>query len=276
MQKLIASDLDGTLLRPGTILSTSTIQGIHALKAAGHAIVIASGRTFEEIKDICAPLMLESYEHAYWIGYNGVEALSAMLETVIHRVRFGWDVVKIVWKEVSALGMHMHVFTDRSVYLTKGIVDTLRIVKDGRNVETIDMDRFETDEPIMKIVVLDRTEKCDLLRATLSKDVLTKTSAFKSADMLVEFVPKGGTKGEALEVLAKRLNIAKKDIYAYGDEENDLTMILFAGHGIAMKNAKQMILDAASEITDSNEQDGVVKSLIKHGIIDEGGFFNGV
>lgn len=268
MQKLIASDLDGTLLRPGTILSPTTIQGIHALKKAGHAIAIASGRTFEEIKSICVPLMLDTYEHAYWIGYNGVVALKAIDQSVIHSVRFGWDVVKTVWTEVFALGMHMHVFTDRAVYLTNGIQYTLQIVKDGRKVETIDMDSFATAEPVMKIVVFDSIEKCDSLRATLSENVLKSTSAFKSADMLVEFVPKGGTKGEALEALANRLQIDRDDVYAFGDEENDLTMIEYAGHGIAMKNAKQRILDAASEITESNENDGVVKALKKHGIID--------
>jgi len=268
MRKLIASDLDGTLLRPGTILSDVAIAGIESLKRRKQAIAIASGRTFEEIQAICSPLALSEYEHAYWIGYNGVEVRKADTGKVVYGVRFDWTVVKTVWNRVRELGMHMHVFTDHSVYLTKGIRETLHIVRDGWNVTEIDMQSFSTDEPVLKIVVLDTPEHCDRLRSSLDETVLAMTSAFKSADMLAEFVPKGGTKGDALKALAQHLGIDPIDVYAFGDEENDKTMLAYAGHGIAMKNAKPVILKMGLEITESNAQDGVVLALKRHGIID--------
>lgn len=268
MRKLIASDLDGTLLRPGTILSDVAIAGIESLKRRKASIAIASGRTFEEISAICKPLSLFEYEHAYWIGYNGVEVRKADTGAVVYGVRFGWDVVKTVWERVRAMGMHMHVFTDHAVYLTKGIRETLHIVRDGWRVTEIDMESFSTTEPVLKIVVLDTPQQCDRLRASLDDTVLSLTSAFKSADMLVEFVPKGGTKGDALKALADHLAIDRSDVYAFGDEENDRTMLAYAGHGIAMKNAKPVILNMGLEITESNAQDGVVLALKRHGIID--------
>lgn len=268
MRKLIASDLDGTLLRPGTWLSEATIQGIASLKEKGHAIAIASGRTFDEIIDICKPLSLSTYEHAYWIGYNGVEVKKASTGELIHSVRYDWNVVRLVWRHVKQMGMHMHVFTDHAVYLTEGIQQTLRIVQEGLLVQTVDPDRFDTDDPVRKIVVLDSIERCDTLRASLPKTILNATRAFKSADMLVEFVPPLGTKGDALEALAKHLSIDRDRVYAFGDEENDLTMIEYAGFGIAMENAKPVVLNAAKEITSSNKEDGVVQALKKHGLID--------
>lgn len=76
-------------------------------------------------------------------------------------------------------------------------------------------------------------------------------------------VSNGIDKGKALAGIAERLGIQREEIIAFGDEMNDLTMLQYAGHGVAMGNAVKPIKLIANEITASNDEDGIAKSLYK-------------
>ena len=80
---------------------------------------------------------------------------------------------------------------------------------------------------------------------------------------------KGFTKGTACEYLYQKLGIDQKDTYAFGDGVNDMEMFELVGHGIAMGNANDEVKEAADEVTDNIDHDGIYKALKKHHLIDE-------
>ena len=85
----------------------------------------------------------------------------------------------------------------------------------------------------------------------------------KTRSNLLEFMPKGVTKAFGLDHLAQYLGMTSDEVMALGDEENDLSMIEYAGMGVAMANAVEKVRQAADYITLSNEQDGVAKAVEK-------------
>jgi len=82
-----------------------------------------------------------------------------------------------------------------------------------------------------------------------------------------EISPKGVHKGAAVEFTAKRLGVDLSDVYAFGDSDNDRTMIAAAGHGIAMGNAAESLKAIAGEVTDRVDRDGLAKAFKKHGLV---------
>jgi Cof subfamily protein (haloacid dehalogenase superfamily) len=84
---------------------------------------------------------------------------------------------------------------------------------------------------------------------------------FKSQNYILEIVPTGINKGEAIKFLAQHYNIDISEVIAIGDDENDISMIMAAGLGVAMKNAKSCVKEVADYITSSNEENGVGKVI---------------
>jgi Cof subfamily protein (haloacid dehalogenase superfamily) len=269
MRRLIVTDLDGTLLKKDTTISSINQAAVEALKSQGHVVAIASGRTFDEIRGIVKSLALDQYEHGYYIGYNGVEAIHALSNTVVHEAKITWEDVHHVWRFVEAYGMHVHVFTKDKVYLSIGIDQRLRLVQDSvDSVRIVDIASIQSDEPVYKVVVLDTPEKCDILRNNIPASLTSRVLAFKSADMLIEFVSLQGSKGHAVKHLAQQLGIKQESVIAFGDEENDLTMIEYAGIGVAMANAKPIIKAMANYMTLSNLDDGFAVALRNFKLIE--------
>ena len=135
----------------------------------------------------------------------------------------------------------------------------------GINFEIIKMEELDLSKySIYKVVFIDNPEKIIQMRKTLTKETFEKYEVTSSVPDYIEFVPKGITKHKALENLCNILQIKKSEIIAIGDGENDIKMIEFAGIGIAMENADNIVKNIANDITDSNNEDGVAKAIEKY------------
>jgi Cof subfamily protein (haloacid dehalogenase superfamily) len=271
MNYIIAMDLDGTLLNSHAMISQKNMAAIELLKQRNDIIVIASGRTDDEIATITKVLHLDDYDNAYYIGYNGVQTTHVKTKKVINQMMIDWNDVKIIDNLLQRFGLNMHVFCKDNIFYSKGIVDVLPSVSESSiQKHHINIASFEGTLPVFKVLVFDLPEKLDEFQLKIPSEMFNQYQIFKSATRLVEFVHKEGSKGHALSYLAKYLNVPRSNVIAFGDEENDITMLQYAGIGIAMDNAKQNVKKVADEMTLSNDLDGISVSLYKH-IFDKGG-----
>ncbi|MCK7486025.1 MAG: HAD hydrolase family protein [Bacillus subtilis] len=126
-------------------------------------------------------------------------------------------------------------------------------------------------DDVYKVLILDDADRLDLLKTTLLPAFAERFAVFKSWDRLLEFVHRDGSKGAALENLYRTLRIPREDVIAIGDEENDISMILAAGIGVAMGNAKPAVKAAAHYQTLSNRFDGVSAAIDKYVFDKESG-----
>ena len=114
-----------------------------------------------------------------------------------------------------------------------------------------------TDNVVNKCLIVGEREKVAALEAKLRATMSHRMDVYCSMPEFLECVPKGIDKGDSLSQLAQHLHIAREAVMACGDGENDLSMIRYAGLGIAMANAVDSVKAAADFVTLSNDEDGV-------------------
>jgi Cof subfamily protein (haloacid dehalogenase superfamily) len=265
MYKLIAMDLDGTLFNSTQRISAKNLDAIESLKALHLYLVIASGRTYRDIAKMTASLKLTEYDRAYFICYNGVIAVKTNPYEVIYQKMIHSEDVRKIARLVEGTGLKMHVFCEDQIYLSKDIEYTIQSDFElMENASKIDMDGYAGRDEIYKVLILDQEDKINAFQKTIPQSILTSYTVFKSASHLLEFVHKEGSKGDALANLARHLGVQREEVMAFGDEENDISMLKFAGMGIAMENATPHVKAIATAITLSNKLDGVAEAIKKY------------
>lgn len=263
--QMIVTDLDGTLLNSRSSLSQKTILTIERLKKENKIIVIASGRTYAEIVRLTKPLDLLSYNKAYFICYNGVLTVKTNPFTVLMKITLKKDDVKQIIDSLKDQDIKYHIFGENRLFLSNDIKYTLEDHQSKEvEVKKINVNEYDQEDDIYKLLIYDDKSKLDYVKKHIPLFISNNYSVVKSSDQLLEIFHKEGSKGHALIYLSKLLSIPQEEIIAFGDEENDISMIEFAGLGVAVSNAKQDVISAAKVTTLSNVFDGVAIAIDKY------------
>ncbi|MDU1855219.1 MAG: HAD-IIB family hydrolase, partial [Clostridium baratii] len=144
-----------------------------------------------------------------------------------------------------------------------------KTLKDEEKVKLIVSDNIKEeiekfDGEILKGVCADKNNKVNLIKAREELESLnTNMEIVSSWNDNFEVMRNGSTKGDAVRYLANYFGIDKEEVMCIGDSENDLSMIKYAGTGIAMGNASEDIKSVADYVTDTNVNDGVAKAINK-------------
>ena len=117
--------------------------------------------------------------------------------------------------------------------------------------------------PVPKCLIVGNPEPLAALEKKMKKDLEGKMNVFRSEPFFLELVPNGIDKARSLSVLLEELGMTREEMIAVGDGFNDLSMIQYAGLGVAMANAQEVVRQAAGYITLSNEEDGVAAVVDK-------------
>src|SRR5512132_2652561 len=239
--RLVASDLDGTLLLPDETVSDRTRAALAAARAAGITVVLVSGRPARSLGPI-----------AERIGVGGM-AICANGAVV-------WDLdARLVHTLRQAIpGALFAVELERGFGREAGWSDGLVATQP----DALEADALELIcGPVTKLLVRHPTmafaEVAERARAAVGDDAVVTWAGLR----LVEISAAGVTKAFALERLCRRLGIAAAEVVAVGDMPNDLPMLDWAGTGVAVANADQAVLQAADEVIASNLDDGVAVLL---------------
>ena len=262
MTKYVFFDIDGTLWDEKMIVPESTKLAIKKLQENGHKAFICTGRAMGNVND---PQFDE-------IGFDGFIAACGnhveMNGQVLYERNMSYEDVKAIY-EVS-----------RQYHLP--------IIYEGSKYQWMDRNGFEGDAYIEYIIenlgdVAKFLDECELMEVEANKfsalahektnypaveEALADRFDFMNhGDGIIEAVPKGTSKATGIQWLCEHLNIEKENTYALGDSINDLEMLAFVGHSIAMGNASQMAKDAAEYVTSHIHEDGVLKALEHYKLI---------
>ena len=267
--KLIAIDMDGTLLNSQNKISNKNILAINKASELGVQVVLCTGRIFTSALYYANALKLNTPI----IACNGAYVAEQDKSTVFYKDPISLKCTKAVIKLAESEGMYYHFYDDSKFYareLTKTVENYYRWnidkdEKDRLNINIID-DPLHTVESekinVYKFVfVEDDGEKLIRFRSKLSqiKGIEVSSSWWNN----MEIMNKGVSKGNALNVLCKKYNIDSKDVMAIGDNENDIPMLKFAGTGVAMGNGEDIVKKVADYVTDTNDADGVANAINK-------------
>ncbi|MFG2138819.1 HAD family hydrolase [Streptomyces sp. NPDC048650] len=256
--KLIATDLDGTLLRPDDSVSERTRAALTAATAAGAAHIVVTGRAVPWTRHILDAL-----------DYRGL-AVCGQGAQVYHAGEHRLLTSVTLDRQLAGLALSKIEAETGPLYLAAS--------RDGLEGEVLVGPGYRVQEGPLPNVMIDEPgelwtaplNKVYIQHPTLDDDSLARIAREVAGDLVgvmmaghgvVELLPLGLTKATGLSLAARRLGVKAADTIAFGDMPNDIAMFAWAAHGVAMGNAHAELKAVANEITASNEDDGIAVVL---------------
>ena len=263
--RLLALDLDDTLLRSDLSISYRTRNAIKRTEAAGVTVVLASGRV-PAAMDRFSRLLGMHKRLGYIISHNGALIQESHTEKTIHEARIEPEIALTVCDLAAAEGFPVQIYEDDIMYVSQENEYSAYDQKlTGLRQVVVENFRAMVGQGCYKLLIpgdpmlLSPLE--NLLRAYLDDDV----TLFTSKPYYLEILPRNTNKGTALAKVAELLGIEQKETMAIGDSMNDEAMILWAGFGVGMANGEEHIKSIADLVTDhSNDDDGVAEVIDKY------------
>ena len=256
--KLVAADMDGTLLNSRGEITSATVAEIRRLADKGVVFTVSTGRPmqgvakYKELLGLTGPV----------ITYNGAMIVNAGDNRVLFEQGLLREDARKIWELGQKYNTTMCIWAGNRLYGNR-LDERIHDYKKLSGVEPVLAEDIETllDIGITKILWYDEVERIEAFLAQLSTDLFCEVSYCTSKPTFLEFFSKKVSKAIAMEKIGEILGISREETVAIGDGLNDLSMIQYAGLGVAMGNATKEVKENAQFITDTNEEEGVRKVL---------------
>lgn len=262
--KLIVLDLDGTLTNAKKEITSRNRETLIQAQEKGIQVVLASGRPTYGIVPLANELRMNEFG-GYILSYNGGEIINWETGEMIYENVLPNEVVPVLYEGARSYGLSILTY-DGAEIITENSKDPY-VQKEAflNKMAVRETNDFLTDItlPVAKCLIVGDADKLIPLESELSLRLQGKINVFRSEPYFLELVPQGIDKALSLAVLLKETGIEREEVIAIGDGYNDLSMIKFAGLGIAMGNAQEPVKKAADYITLTNEEDGVAEAIRK-------------
>ncbi|WP_068615076.1 Cof-type HAD-IIB family hydrolase [Paenibacillus tuaregi] len=256
-RRLIFFDIDGTLLDHRKELPESTIQAVHQLKQAGHEVAIATGRAPFAFKEIRERLGIESFVsmNGQYVVYQG---------KVIHKNPIEASIVQSL-TEFAALQDHPLLYMDEED-MKLNVVEHERIIASyvphKMDIPTYDPKYYLGRDIYQCILFCTEEEEARYLEG------FTQSLKFvRWGEVAADVLPTGGSKAAGIAKFVEHTGFEREEVIAFGDHLNDLEMLAYVGHGVAMGNALDAVKRIARYTTKDVGDDGVAYGLLQLGLI---------
>lgn len=264
MYKILALDLDGTLTDSNKKITPKTKETIDRFLEAGYVLALASGRPTPGVLSVAKELELEKYD-SYMLSYNGGRIQSCKTGKVISQKTLEEDIVEDLFAYADELGIGMISYNKEGIVASMHEDEFIDIEAKINHLPVVHTEDPVAllDEPVNKCLGTAPVDIAPEIEEKFSKKFGNRIGVGRSEPFFIELVPQGVDKAESLEILCKSLGCTKENLVACGDGFNDLSMIEYAGMGVAMANAQDAVKEKADYITASNDEDGVAKVIEK-------------
>lgn len=256
--KVIVLDLDGTLTNDKKEITPRTRSALTEAMRLGVKVVLASGRPVYGITALAEELDLKHYG-GYIMAFNGGKIIDCGSGEVIFNQQLDDRAIPLLYREAKESGMEILTYQGPEIVTTKRENKYVLTEAFINKMKVRQLDDFpkEVVPPLNKCLIVGDPNPLHQLELQLSVLLKGKVDVYRSAGFFLECVPPGVDKSLSLQRLLDRLHLTREEVIACGDGYNDLSMIRFAGLGVAMANAAKEVQDAADYVTWSNEEDGV-------------------
>lgn len=283
MYKLVILDIDGTLVDSNKKVSEKTKEYIKKASEMGTRFVIASGRTPYGILPIAKEINLDKIG-GYILAYNGGACINCENMETLYEKFIDKSEIEGIYNFAKDRNLSMLTYKKDVLYTVsisnKNIKadETTKTTRDNEN-KVNEYIKLETKLNHLKINITNDfandvdfdfpkviiAEHGDILENFVeeAQNVFPQFEVFRSEPFFLEICPKGVHKAQGIKNIIEILGVKREEVIAIGDGFNDITMIEYAGLGVAMDNAHQPVKDAADYITASNDDDGVCDVIDK-------------
>lgn len=261
-KKIIFLDIDGTLVNSEKNITPDTKKALMRVQKEGVKLAIASGRPPKGVLPYAKELEFEKYG-GYIMPFNGCNIINYQTKEVVYAKTLSMDVVKNAYNVAKEYGLELITYkgdviiseTDDNPYL---LIESRINKMDIEKVENV-LDAIE--EPPVKCLILGDGDYLGKMEAEIREKIGENANVFRSEPFFLEIVPKGLDKAVAIAELIEKTGIERADTIAFGDGYNDISMIEFAGLGVAMSNGCDRIKEVSDRIAPDNDSDGIAAVL---------------
>jgi Cof subfamily protein (haloacid dehalogenase superfamily) len=254
---VVATDLDQTLIARDRAIRPRTLDALHRARAAGLHVLVVTGRMVQSLQRI-VPLSLLDDPAVCYQGAVVVDADGTWLRHVPIEVELAREAIA----EVEAEGFEPNVYVDDELYVSRLTEHAEAYASfQGLEIHVVGDVKAWLDRPPTKVVCVGEPEVLDGVEARTKQTFAGRLTISKSLPYFLEFTALGITKGEALDFLSARMGFTPAQTIAFGDGENDVELVEWAGYGIAVENAHERVKAVASWVCPSAEDEGVAAVL---------------
>lgn len=268
--KILVLDLDGTLTNSKKEITPHTLDVLIRAQKSGLKIVLASGRPTYGIVPLANELQLDKFG-GYILSYNGGQIIDWRTKELMYENVLNPEVYPYLYQSAKENGFEILSYKDE--YIVSENSDHPYIQHEAflNKMESVTVDSFlqAIDFPVPKCLVVGEPKPLAQLEIAMREELEGKMNVFRSEPFFLELVPNGIDKACSLSVLLSALQLKPEEMIAIGDGFNDVSMIKFAGLGVAMANAQDAVKKEADYITLSNDEDGVAAIVEKY-ILEQG------
>jgi Cof subfamily protein (haloacid dehalogenase superfamily) len=259
--RLVCTDIDGTILNSKGCLSPRTKAAVKKVMQKGIPVVLVSARPPRGVSCFYEELGITAPVCAYSGGYLETEG------KVLFDRTMPLDVCETICQEAQKRGIHAGIYEGRHWFVqqmdaaAKWEADAIGFCPDCVPYEQLFCDFHKTGHAPNKILCIGDAVKIAAFQHEIALEYQEQLDCYLSKDTYLEIMPKGVTKVCAVKALCKQMGIGREQVLAFGDHFNDLSMLQYAGVGVAVSNAPDDVKKAADWVSSSNDEDGVAVVL---------------
>lgn len=262
---IIALDLDGTLTNSEKNITPRTFDALMKAQREGVRLVLASGRPTFGIAALANQLQLADYG-GYVLSYNGGRIIDWCEKTVIFSQVVDQKLVPILYDFAEKAQLPIVTYLPEAILASKNEGEYLAEEARINGMPIVVAQNFVEEAMQIaggstKFLIPGEPELLIQLESEMKAALSEQMEVFRSAPFFLELPPKGIDKAQSLQRLLTHLGLERESLMAFGDGFNDLSMIQFAGQGVAMANAVDEVKSIANFVTTSNEEDGIAHAL---------------
>ena len=268
--KLIALDLDGTLLNSQKEIAERNKKALAAARDRGVKVVLTTGRPLKAMDFLLHELGLADQPDEYALTFNG-GLIQRNNGEVLDQAVLTYGQVHDFYDLTESLGIPLDAIHGGTVYQIQSDYESrYALVNPALEFEPVDFADLSSQYAYNKCVSCYEPEILDQAFLKIPEEMKERFGIFKSRAEILEFCPKDADKAKGLEKLIAILGLDREEVMTLGDEDNDYSMIAWAGLGVAMGNASERVKSVAKVVAPmTNDEDAVAWAIEKYVLAEE-------
>lgn len=263
--KIIALDLDGTLKNSHNEITPKTREALIECQKRGLIVVLASGRPTPGLRHEAEALELARYG-GILLSFNGARVYDLKNDRSIFEKVVRKEETNVIYDRAKAYGLGCMTYEGMNILTEDDDDRYVQVEKSINDLTIAHVDHFKEafDHDVYKVLLTGEPEYLASIEEEFKAPFGDTLSIYRSAPYFIEVMANGVDKAASLQRLCEALGTTRESMIAFGDGFNDISMIKFAGLGVAMGNAQDPVKEVADLITLSNDEDGIYETLKKY------------
>lgn len=260
--KMIVLDLDGTLTNSKKEISEPTREALIEIQEKGYKVVLASGRPTAGIFPLAEQLRMAEYGN-YILAFNGARIIECKSGKNIYQKTLPASIIQSLYRDAREYQTGLITYQDDCIISATAVDPYIEIEAGINHIPIKQVNNFPdyVSFPVNKCLMTGDPDYLAQVEQKMKAKYNSLINIYRSEPFFLELMPQNIDKAHSLSRLLGSLGMTSDEMICCGDGFNDISMIEYAGLGVAMENAQDLVKDAADYITASNDADGILQVI---------------